>query len=260
VAGAAWIRIPVGVGHSALKVRPFLTRCVIRGFFVRILVIKDNSKLAEMMRQGLTKQGYAVDVSQTAGEGGHLAATGTYDAIILDVMLPDYDGVQVCRELRGKGVKTPLLMLTVLSSTGDKVRGLDAGADDYLTKPFDFDELVARVRSLLRRGQASESTLLKYDDLELDLVRRIVSRGGRRINLTQKEFALLELFLRSPNRVLTRTAIGMRVWDMNFESESNVIDVYVHTLRRKLEQGCSKPLIHTVVGAGYMLGPDSGST
>lgn len=225
---------------------------------MRVLVIEDNPKLSGLMRQGFTEHGYAVDISATGLEGGELASSGSYDAIVLDVMLPDSDGIQVCRELRSKGIKTPLLMLTVLSSTGDKVRGLDAGADDYLTKPFDFDELVARVRSLLRRGQASEATVLKFEDLELDLVRRVVSRAGNRINLTQKEFALLELFLRNPNRVLTRTTIGMRVWDTNFESESNVIDVYVHTLRRKVDKGFSRSLIHTVVGSGYMLSAETG--
>ena len=163
------------------------------------------------------------------------------------------DGFQVCRNLRRRRISTPILILTALSATGDKVAGLDAGADDYLQKPFEFDELLARVRALLRRGQAKEASKLKFDDLEMDLLSRTVTRAGQQIRLTAKEFALLEYLMRYPNRLLTRTSIGEHVWDMNFDSESNVIDVYVSMLRRKMDKGFSRRLIHTVIGAGYML-------
>ena len=227
---------------------------------MRLLVIEDNAKMAGFIAQGLSEQGYAVDVAHTGEEGEQLAAGTSYDGIILDLMLPDHDGVEICRNLRRRGMKTPVLILTALSTTADKVTGLDAGADDYLTKPFEFDELVARVRALLRRGQAKEASVLQFEDLEMDLVGRRVSRGGGRLSLTTKEFALLEYFMRNPNRVLTRTAIGEHVWDMNFETESNVIDVYVSMLRRKIDKGFERRLIHTVIGAGYMLsaeGPDA---
>ncbi|HVP12138.1 MAG TPA: response regulator transcription factor [Phycisphaerae bacterium] len=220
---------------------------------MRLLVIEDNPKMAGFIAQGLSEQGYAVDVAHTGEEGEHRAAGAPYDGIILDLMLPDQDGLVICRNLRRGGVKTPILILTALSTTADKVTGLDAGADDYLTKPFEFDELVARVRALLRRGQARESSLLQFEDLEMDLVQRRVSRGGQRLTLTTKEFALLEYFMRNPNRVLTRTAIGEHVWDMNFETESNVIDVYISMLRRKIDKGFQRRLIHTVIGTGYVL-------
>ncbi len=224
---------------------------------MRLLVIEDNPKMAGFIKQGLCEQGYGIDVAATGHDGEHMAATGNYDAIVLDVMLPDLDGVQVCKNLRRRGLKTPILMITALSTTSDKVTGLDAGADDYLTKPFEFEELVARVRALLRRGQAGGSTLLRFEDIEMDLARRQVMRGGRRIRLTAKEFALLEYFLRNPNRVLTRTAIGEHVWDMNFDSDSNVIDVYVSMVRRKVDRGFDKPLIHTVIGSGYILSAEA---
>jgi two-component system, OmpR family, copper resistance phosphate regulon response regulator CusR len=220
---------------------------------MRILVVEDNPKMARFIQQGLTEHGYAVDVAATGEDGELLAATQTYDLVILDVMLPDQDGVQTCRNLRRRGRATPIIMLTALSSTGDKVKGLDAGADDYLTKPFEFDEFVARVRALLRRGQAQEAASLRFADLEMDLLTRTVSRGGQKIKLTAKEFALLECFMRNPNRVLSRTVIGERVWDMNFDTDSNVIDVYVSMLRRKIERESQQRLIHTVVGMGYML-------
>jgi DNA-binding response OmpR family regulator len=223
---------------------------------MRLLVIEDNPKMAGFIAEGLTEQGYAVDVAGTGAEGELLAATEPYDIILLDIMLPDHDGVQICRNLRRRGIRTPVLLLTALSTTADKVTGLDAGADDYLTKPFEFDELVARVRALLRRGQAREAAVLRFEDLEMDLVGRKVTRASRQLSLTAKEFALLEYFLRSPNRVLTRTAIGEHVWDMNFESESNVIDVYVSMLRRKIDKGFDRRLIHTVIGTGYILSTD----
>lgn len=224
---------------------------------MRLLVIEDNPKMAGFIRQGLTELGYVVDVATTGHDGEHLAATSPYDVIILDVMLPDQDGLQICKNLRRRNVRTPILMVTALSTTSDKVTGLDAGADDYLSKPFEFDELVARIRALLRRGQGAGSTLLRFEDLELDLAQRRVSRGGHRIRLTAKEFSLLEYFMRHPNRVLTRTAIAEQVWDMNFDSDSNVIDVYVSMVRRKIDKDFEKPLIHTVIGAGYVLSAES---
>lgn len=224
---------------------------------MKILVIEDNPKMAGLIRQGLGEQGYRLDVAPSGHDGEHLAATQPYDLVILDVMLPDMDGMQVCRNLRRRGVKTPILMLTALSTTADKVTGLDAGADDYLTKPFEFDELVARVRAILRRGQAAGSTVLRFADLEIDLTQRRVMRAGKRIRLTAKEFSLLEYFMRNPNRVLTRTSIAEHVWDMNFDGDSNVIDVYVSMVRRKVDKGFEIPLIHTVIGTGYVLSTES---
>jgi DNA-binding response OmpR family regulator len=220
---------------------------------MRFLVIEDNQKLAELVRKGLEEQGYVVDVTHSGRDGEEKAAGGSYDVVILDLMLPDHDGVELCKNLRRRKVSTPILMLTALSSTEDKVTGLEAGADDYLTKPFDVEELIARVRALLRRAQAAEGARLSFEDIEMDLVARRVTRGGKPINLTTKEFALLEYFLRNPNRVLTRTNIGERVWDLIFEDESNVIEVYVSRLRSKVDKGFDRPFIHTVVGTGYIL-------
>ena len=224
---------------------------------MKLLLIEDNPKMAGLIRQGLGEQGYLVEVATSGHDGEHLAASATFDLVILDVMLPDTDGMHVCRNLRRRGVKTPILMLTALATTPDKVAGLDAGADDYLTKPFEFDELIARVRAILRRGQAAGSTVLRYADVEMDLAQRRVTRAGQRIRLTAKEFSLLEYFLRNPNRVLTRTAIAEHVWDMNFDGDSNVIDVYVSMVRRKVDKGFDRPLIHTVIGSGYVLSTES---
>jgi DNA-binding response OmpR family regulator len=223
-----------------------------KGETVRVLVIEDNPKIAATLRQGFTEQGYAVDVMHTGFQGEEAAALQPYDLIVLDVMLPDRDGVDVCKALRRRGVATPVLMLTALSATSDKVCGLNAGGDDYLTKPFEFDELLARSRALLRRGKAAESSVLRYRDVELDLTKRTVKRAEEQISLTAKEFALLEYFVRNAGRVLTRTSIGEHVWDMNFEPTSNVIDVYVSMLRRKSDKGFETPLIHTVIGTGYL--------
>src|ERR1043165_9963435 len=223
-----------------------------KGETVRVLVIEDNPKIAATLRQGFTEQGYAVDVMHTGFQGEEAAALQPYDLVVLDVMLPDRDGVDVCKALRRRGIATPVLMLTALSATSDKVCGLNAGADDYLTKPFEFDELLARSRALLRLGKAAESNVLRYADVELDLTKRSVKRGGEPISLTAKEFALLEYFVRNAGRVLTRTSIGEHVWDMNFEPTSNVIDVYVSMLRRKIDKGFETPLIHTVIGTGYV--------
>lgn len=221
---------------------------------MRILIIEDNPALAQAVTKGLQELGYAVDTALTGFEGEDLAATEPYDLILLDVMLPDRDGTDVARGLRRRGIATPILMLTALSATTDKVAGLDAGADDYLTKPFEFDELAARVRALLRRGEPSDAVTIEVGDVHMDLLKRRVTRAGRAIDLTAKEFALLEFLLRNPDRVLTRTLIAEKVWDLNFEPGSNVIDVYVSQLRRKLERDDLPKLIHTVIGSGYRFG------
>ncbi|MDX2146387.1 MAG: response regulator transcription factor [Planctomycetota bacterium] len=221
---------------------------------MRALVIEDNPKMASAIERGLRENGYAVDTSGTGFEGEELAAGGQYDVVVLDLMLPDRDGVEVCRNLRRRSVKTPILMLTALSGTDDKISGLDAGADDYLTKPFEFEELLARLRALLRRGEASEGRFLECDDLKLDLYTRQAERGGNKVELSNKEFALLEYFMRNPNRVLSRTQIAEKVWDMNFDNGSNVIDVYVSGLRKKVDKGYPRSLIHTLKGAGYRFG------
>lgn len=221
---------------------------------MRILIVEDNPKMASALERGLREKGYAPDVALTGFEGEELAAREAYDAVVLDLMLPDRDGVEVCRNLRRRGSTTPVLMLTALSPTEDKIEGLDAGADDYLTKPFEFEELLARLRALLRRGEASEARWLRCDDLELDLYTRKAIRGETEHQLSNKEFALLEYLMRNQNRVLSRTQIAEKVWDMNFEPNSNVIDVYVSSLRKKIDRMQDKPLIHTIKNAGYRFG------
>ncbi|MFO0837970.1 MAG: response regulator transcription factor [Phycisphaerae bacterium] len=221
---------------------------------MRILLIEDDPNISGFVARGLSELGYVVEPVRDGNEALRRIAPDAFDLIILDVMLPGDDGLSVCRLLRQRGIATPILMLTALSSTGDKVAGLDAGADDYLPKPFEFDELAARVKALLRRGRGSESSLLRMDDLELNLLKREATRAGKKIRLTAKEFALLEYFMRNPNRVLTRTAIGERVWEMDFDYGGNVIEVYVSTLRRKIDKGFDRPLIHTVIGMGYLFG------
>lgn len=221
---------------------------------MRILIVEDNAKMAEALRGGLSGQGYAVDVAHSGFEAEELACAEPYHAIVLDVMLPDRDGVELCRNLRRREVKTPILMLTALSETRHKVAGLDAGADDYLAKPFDFEELLARLRALLRRGDASESSLLRYADLELDLVHRRAERSGVKAQLSTKEFALLEYLLRHPERVLHRQTIVEAIWDLGSEPSSNVLEVHISGLRRKIDRGFDCSLIHTVVGVGYRLG------
>lgn len=221
---------------------------------MRVLVIEDNPKMATAVQRGLREHGYAADVAASGFEGEELAASGVYDLLLLDLMLPDRDGVEVCRNLRRRGIRTKVIMLTALGGTKDKVQGLDVGADDYLTKPFEFEELLARMRALLRRGDASEARFLKCDDLELDLYTRVAKRASNTVELSNKEFALLEYMMRNPNRVLSRTQIGEKVWGMNFEPTSNVVDVYVSSLRKKLDRGYPRELIHTVKGAGYRFG------
>lgn len=223
---------------------------------MRILLVEDDASIASFVRRGLSELGYSVELGGDSAAGELLATAGEFDVLVFDVRLPGRSGVELCRALRGRGVQTPILMLTALSATGDKVAGLEAGADDYLVKPFEFDELVARLRALGRRRGGNESAVLKYDDLEVDLAKRQVTRGGKKIRLTAKEFSLLEHFLRNSERVLTRTGIGQAVWGMDFEYGGNVIEVYVSTLRRKVDRGFPRALIHTVVGSGYILSRD----
>lgn len=220
---------------------------------MRFLIIEDNTWLGSLLRKSLEEQGYVVDVTESGRDGEDKAAADCYDGIIVDVMLPDHDGMQICRNLRRRKLATPILVLSALSDTSHRVAGLEAGADDYLTKPFELEELVARIRALLRRAKPEEGAVLRFGDVEMNLVRRTVHRDGKPISLTAKEFALLEFFLRNPHRVLTRSLIGERVWDLAFEDESNVIEVYVSRLRNKLDKGFDKPLIHTLIRSGYML-------
>lgn len=227
---------------------------------MQVLIIEDNAKMASFIQRGLAELGYDAETAATGQEGEDLAAGRPFGAIVLDVMLPDKDGVAVCRRLRQRGINTPILMLTALNATNNKVAGLDAGADDYLTKPFEFPELVARLRAMVRRGQGREATMLCYDQIEMDLLTRKVTRAGKKIELTVKEFSLLEFFLRHPRKVLTRTYIGEQVWDQKVDNDSNLIDVYVSMLRRKVDRGYEYRVLHTVVGAGYMLSADPPAT
>jgi DNA-binding response OmpR family regulator len=221
---------------------------------MRILVVEDQQKMAGFIKKGLTEAGYSVDTAESGTGSEVMMSQADYDLVLLDVMLPDQNGLDTARHFRKDGYSGPILMLTALSATKDKVNGLDAGADDYLTKPFDFEELLARVRALLRRKKnESAVTELRFADLEMDLVSRKVTRQGKEIVLTLKEFALLEYFLRNPTRPLTRTAITEHVWDIHFDNESNVVDVYVNMLRKKIDQPFEQKLIHTVIGVGYAL-------
>lgn len=221
---------------------------------MRILIVEDQQSMVDFLQKGLKEQGYSVDFALSAGAGEILAYENEYDLVILDVMLPDKNGLDVARTLRTEEYSGPILMLTALSRTKDKITGLDAGADDYLTKPFEFDELLARIRALLRRkDSAGSTTKLNFNDLEMDLISRGVKRGTESIELAPKEFALLEYFLRNPDRPISRTELGEHVWDMNFDPQSNVIDVYMSMLRKKLDGPYDKKLIQTVVGVGYAL-------
>jgi heavy metal response regulator len=220
---------------------------------MRILVVEDEKKVASFIKRGLEEEGHAVDVAVDGEEGLTMALGSIHDLIILDIRLPKMDGLRVLKELRQEKVMTPVLLLTVRATIEDKVLGLDAGADDYLTKPFAFEELVARVRALLRRRAAADPAILQVADLTLDPARRTVSRGGERIELTAREFALLDYFMRHPGRVLTRAMIAEHVWDYTFDTTTNVIDVYVNYLRKKIDAGWEPKLLHTVRGVGYVL-------
>jgi heavy metal response regulator len=220
---------------------------------MRILVVEDEKKVASFIKKGLEEEHYAVDLAYDGEEGLFLSENNDYDMVILDVMLPKKSGIDVVKELRGANVDVPVIMLTAKDSINDRVLGLDSGCDDYLTKPFVFDELLARMRALLRRGTKEKTAQLKVADLVIDLPTHKVMRGTKEMELTSKEYALLTYFVRNKGRILTRTNISEHVWDYNFDSFTNVIDVYVNYLRNKIDKGFEKKLIHTVRGVGYTL-------
>jgi two-component system, OmpR family, response regulator len=220
---------------------------------MRVLVVEDEVKIARAIRRGLEHEGYATDVVATGEEAILCATEHDYDAVVLDVMIPAPDGFAVCRQMRARNRWAPVLMLTARDSVEDRIRGLDAGADDYLVKPFSFGELLARLRALLRRAPAERPAILRAGDVALDPSAHIVTRAGRSVELSAREFALLEFLLRHAGQVLTRTAILEHVWDYRYDGDSNVVDVYIGYLRRKLEQPFGAPLIRTVRGVGYIL-------
>ena len=226
---------------------------------MRVLVVEDDPKVARFLRQALEEEGHAVDVAVDGDEGASLGHVNQYDLILLDVQLPGRNGLQLAAELRRAGVQSSILMLTSRDTTQDVVRGLNAGADDYLTKPFALEELLARVSALTRRQPGLTTGILRYQDVELDRLGRTARRGGRVLDLAPREFRLLEFFLLNPERVVTRTALLERVWDMSFDPETNVVDAHISNLRRKLEEGSRPRLIQTVRGSGYALrAADSG--
>ncbi|MBU1862907.1 MAG: response regulator transcription factor [Candidatus Omnitrophica bacterium] len=220
---------------------------------MRILLVEDERRIASFIKRGLQGNQYVVDVAYDGVKGLYLAEINTYDLIILDVMLPEKNGMVVCKELREKKIDTPVLMLTARDTVCDKVSGLDSGADDYLTKPFAFEEFLARVRALLRKKRQDKSTTLQVADLVLDQLTRTVMRAGTAITLTSKEYALLEYLMLHANEVVTRTMLSEHVWDEHFDTLTNVIDVYINYIRNKIDKDFSPPLLHTIRGTGYML-------
>ena len=220
---------------------------------MRILVVEDERRIAAFIKRGLEEERYAVDVAYDGEEALDWAAVVDYDLIVLDVLLPKKDGIQVCRELRAQGNQVPILMLTARDAVEDRVRGLDSGADDYLVKPFAFQELLARIRALLRRGSDVKSTRLQVDDLVLDTITHRADRSGQVIELTAREYALLEFLMRHPGQALSRTQIAEHVWNYDFYSTSNVVDVYIRYLRRKIDKSFEVKLIKTVRGMGYKI-------
>src|SRR5262245_47208274 len=226
---------------------------------MRILLIEDDQEAARLLAKGLREEGWVVDVAHSGGAGDEMASVNTYDALVLDWMLPDRDGLEVCRALRASGLHAPILMLTARDSVEDRVKGLNAGADDYLTKPFAFAELLARLHALLRRSELTRPVLLAVEDLTLDPRSQEVARGGVAISLTPKEYAILETLMRHAGEVVSRAYLGEHVWEDDRDSMMNLVDVHVSHLRRKVDQGAATPLIHTVRGRGYRLGPGSSS-
>jgi DNA-binding response OmpR family regulator len=223
---------------------------------MRVLLIEDDRKAARLLSKGLQEEGFVVDIAATGEGGEEQAALNEYDLVILDWLLPGRDGLTVCRALRASGNSTPIIMLTARDSVADRVSGLGTGADDYLTKPFAFDELLARIRALLRRSRSAQPAVLRVVDLTLDPVTRRVARGSLVISLTPKEYAILEALMRSVGQVVTRTRLAERVWDEASEVLDNLVDVHVSHLRKKIDRETSVPLIHTIRGVGYRLGPD----
>lgn len=220
---------------------------------MRILIVEDEPSLLKSISRRLREEGYSVDTAEDGEDGQELIEVVEYDCIILDIMLPVINGLAVLKHIRNKGIKIPVLLLTARDAIEDKVKGLDLGADDYLTKPFSFDELLARIRALLRRQNESKETTLKAADLILDTVSHTVSRGGNDIELTAKEYAILEYMLRNKGRLLTRSQIADHVWNYDFEGNSNIVDVYIRYLRKKIDDDFDSKLLHTVRGSGYML-------
>lgn len=220
---------------------------------MRILVIEDEKKISEFIKRGLKEEGYAVDVAYDGQQGEFLAKTNDYDLVLLDLMLPKIDGLALCGNLKKDKLAAPIIMLTAKDMVKDKVAGLDSGADDYITKPFAFEELLARIRALLRKKNAKGTNVINAADLTLDLSTHKVTRAGREISLTAKEYALLEYLMHNAGAVVTRTMISEHVWDIDFDTFTNVIDVYINYLRNKIDAGFEKKLIHTIRGRGYIL-------
>lgn len=220
---------------------------------MRVLIVEDEKKISDFIKRGLREEGYSVDSAYDGEEGHFLATTGEYDLIVLDIMLPGIDGISLCRKLREEKIVTPIMMLTAKDSVKDKVKGLDSGADDYLIKPFAFEEFLARIRALLRKRDSTAVTKMQIMDLVLDLMTHKVTRSGKEIELTTKEYALLEYLMRNAGAVVTRTMISEHVWDVNFDTYTNVIDVYINYLRNKIDKGHKYKLIHTLRGRGYTL-------
>jgi len=220
---------------------------------LRILVVEDEKHLADIIKRGLREQGYAVDIAYDGDQGQYMAETTPYDLILLDILLPKKTGLQVCGELRAKKATTPIIILTARDKVGDRVQGLDCGADDYLTKPFAFPELLARIRALLRRDMTDKSPKMSVGTLVMDPVTRQVTQGDKVISLTSKEFTLLEYFMRHPNMLLTRTMLEQHAWDYEFDGESNLIDVYIRRIRNKIDIKGRESLIETTRGAGYRM-------